>query len=504
MELMGRTTITANYTEKEFLKGTTKDRQKRVLEILQNSIDIHRKNAKETKFLLGYLYGRQDIRHKEKKTRTDINHKKVENWVYAFVDWKKTFLLGKPIQYAPLNDVGTQEISILNKYVQYDNKGQLDVEIYQDVLTCGRGFRFIGRTEMNEDDETPFEILNLEPDRTEVVYSSGIRKEQLGAYYITPMETIVTKKNDVTGEEEPFAVPYEIINFYTRKEMFRISNEGNEWKVLEIVPIILNEHLIKEYYVNKARISMIEIGKDMFDDINYIQNLDMDDTEAFVNSIMVFTNAEIDAAKMDEIKEYGALSIKSTDTKSAKVEILQSRLKALETEIFYLRKLNALHNILGVPMASNNGSPSNAETGKAMLTGQGFTSANIRIEGDVSAIQGRDRETLKTLLKIAKKHPKSEIKNLAVGDIDIKLTRDMSENLLVKTQALINLRSAQIPDEIANSVIGLFSDPVSVTQMQQDYMNKLSELQEVKQEVVDIEKQNNEIQDVLETQEQEQ
>ena len=85
---------------------------------------------------------------------------------------------------------------------------------------------------------------------------------------------------------------------------------------------------------------------------------------------------------MNNIIEFGALSIKSTEQKQAKVEILQSRLKSLDTQIYYLRKLSALHSILSVPQATNSGEVSNAETGKAMLTGQGFTSSSIRVENE--------------------------------------------------------------------------------------------------------------------------
>ena len=54
----------------------------------------------------------------------------------------------------------------------------------------------------------------------------------------------------------------------------------------------------------------------------------------------------------------------------------------------------------------------------------------------------------------------------------------MSENLLVKTQALNNLMTANIPPEVANAVIGLFSDPVAVTRLQQQYIEEKQQLQE--------------------------
>ena len=217
--------------------------------------------------------------------------------------------------------------------------------------------------------------------------------------------------------------------------------------------------------------------KDVLDDINYIENLDLDDMESFVNSIMVFTNAEVDKETMDAIQEYGAVSIKSTEQKRASVEILQSRLKSLDTQILYLRKLSAIHNILAVPQANNNGEVSNAETGKAMLTGQGFTSASIRVEGEEKAFKRCDRESLKVIIKICKESNNSVIKNLKVTDIESKFNRDLSDNLLTKTQALNNLVTANIPPEIRNQVIGLFADPVSVTKLQEKFEEEQRQLQ---------------------------
>lgn len=496
-KLNGRKTIYANYTEKQFLSGSIEEQGAKVIDVLSNSIEIHEKNKKDTKYLIGYMYGDQEIKNKEKLTRTDINHKSVENWAYAFVDWKKTFLLGKPIQYAPISDISTAEMEVLNKYVSYENKNWKDLMLYEDVLTCGRAFRYNNTTKISEEDEAPFEIVNLDPWATEVVYSSGINKEQLCSYVETDMCYIKQQINPETGKKESVTEYYSEFTVYTRKRMFVVNNRNNEWNITKTQPLILNEHLITEYYNNKYRLSLIEIGKDIFDDINYVENLDLDDIEGFVNSIMVFTNAEVDAKGMAAIKEYGAVSIKSTDQKKASVELLQSRLKSLDTQIFYLRKLQALHDILGVPQAQNSGSTSNAETGKAMLTGQGFTSASIRIEGEEEAIRRCDRDSLKTILKICKRSADSSIKNLKVSDIEIKFNRDMSENLLVKTQALNNLRTANIPPEIANAVIGLFSDPVAVSKMQRAYeeekRNIENQLRNIKPKTT--EEQNNDIQD---------
>ena len=122
-ELSGRVTLYANYSEKELLKGTREEQGQKILGILKDDTfqSLHEYNAKETRYLIDYMYGDQDIKFKTKKTRTDINNTGVENWAYAFVDWKKTFLLGKPVQYAPVNDASNNEIIELNNYMAYED-----------------------------------------------------------------------------------------------------------------------------------------------------------------------------------------------------------------------------------------------------------------------------------------------------------------------------------------------------------------------------------------------
>jgi len=512
MKTYGRSVIYANYTEEQLLSGNQAQKDAKILDILKNSIETHNTNKSESEYLINYLYGDQDIKNKVKLTRTEINNKGVENWAWAFMDWKKAFLLGKPIQYAPLDNVANEEISLLNNYVIYEDKDQKDQDLYEDIFTVGRAFRFMNYTKVTEDDEAPFELINLDVLNTEVVYSSSIRHEQLLSFTVTDKQYIVQEVNPETGKPEYVPKNYNEYTVYTRNMMYVVDDKMGALRIIEgsRKPIIQNIHLINEWYTNKRRMSLLEICKDIFDDLNYVENLDKDDIEGFVNSIMVFTNAEVDKEAMDGIKTFGAVSIKSTDQKKASVELLQSRLKSLDTQIYYLRKLSALHSILSVPEATQNGTISNAETGKAVLTGQGFTSATVRVENEEKAFKKCDRNALKVILKICKNAKDGKIKNLNVSDIDIKFSRDLSDNLLVKTQALMNLQSANIPPEVANAVIGLFSDSVKVTQLQEAYMEQKAKLaQEIQNRQTNnnenkINEQNNVTEDTKNLQEQEQ
>lgn len=471
LKTYGRTTILAPYEEKDLLELYQKKDFENLDQIITNilllSKDIHDKNKKDTLYLKGYLYGDQDIKDKIKHTREEINNKSTENWVWAFVDFKKTYLLGKPIQYVELDSSDEDEISALNRYARYDGKKAKDMEIYSDMLVCGRGFRYTNKNEEFVDGKAPFESINCNPEDTEVVYSNRLGNKQLFAYIVTEMQEIRTVTDD-RGELIEQPVPYQEYQVYLRNGVLTYSNKsGNLERVGEPIPLLWGEHIITEYYLNKKRISMIEIGKDLFDDINYLESLDKDDMEQFVNAILVFVNAAVSEEDLKDIKELGALCINSTEQKKASVDLLQGRLNASDTQTYYNRLLAALHQILGVPMAGENGSVTYGDTGQAKLTGQGFTEAGIRAEGDTTMFAVCDMKSLEVILKICKQNSKSAIKSLETSQIDNKFQRDMSENLLVKTQGLMNLYSCDIPRGVANSIVNLFGDPSAVTKEQE-------------------------------------
>lgn len=512
MKTYGRTTIYANLTEQDLLNITDEETlDNTITTILNNSDDIHERNKIESAYLYDYYYGDQDIKLKEKHTRDEINNKIVENWAWAIVDFKKALLLGKPIQYVQLDDKDGEEVSTLNKYVKYEDKTKKDQDIYEDILVCGRGFRYINKdaTFVNEDDQSPFELINCPVLDTEVVYSSKLGNEQLFAYIVTDLQTLVPKTDD-NGQVTYDPVKYKEYTVYLRNKVITYSNiSGSLVRVGEPKPLLLGEHIIQEYFVNRKRISLIELGKDIFDNINELESLDKDDLEQFVNAIMVFTNVKVSAEQLDEIKELGALQIASTEGQKASVELLEQRLNSNDTQTFYNRLIDALHMILGIPKANDNGEMASGDTGKAKATGQGYTSSTIRTQNDENMFKSCDKKSLKVILKICKKVANSQIKGLLVSQIDNNLQIDQRDNLLVKTQGLMNLYSCDIPREVANSIVNLFNDPHSVS-VEQDrlfgpqQMSGGSQKNNTTSEENEINKQNNEITRIEQTDSQEQ
>ncbi len=471
----GRKIIKVNYTEADLLDAKTEQKQNEmIIDIIQSTKATHEYNRLCCEYLRNYYKGVQDIEQKIKHTRTEINNKTVENWCFAMVDFKIAQLLGKAIQYVQVNDASEEEIATLNKYVKLANKKTKDEDLYEDILVCGRGFRYTNFRPKNkydyENENAPFELLNLDPEHTEIVYSNVLGNEPILAYVQTDMEFADTNIDPKTGQANKTPQKYNEYTVYLRNRKVVLSDKTGKLEIdsKQNSNIALGDHVVTEYYINRHRLSLIEIGKDLFDDINYLESLDKDDMEQFVNAIMVFKNADIDEEDFDAMNELGAICISSTENREAGVELLQQRLKASDTQVYYTRLLTALHQVLAVPMATDNGSVTSGDTGRAKLVGQGFGYSDIRNSRPETMFGMCDMNSLKKILKICRETTDSKISNLKSTDIENRFMVDRNENLLVKTQALLNLYDADIPREFANAIIGLFGDPNAITKKQEE------------------------------------
>jgi len=160
---------------------------------------------------------------------------------------------------------------------------------------------------------------------------------------------------------------------------------------------------------------------------------------------------------------------------------LHSETKIVTDDIY-----NKILTILGIPRL--NDKPSGGDTGQARLLGEGWTMAYQRAKQDDLNFKKSERQFLKLILKICKADIRTDvdkIKNLKISDIDIKIPRDKSDNLLVKAQALLNLLEAGVHPEIAFTVVGLFGDPHDVFQKSvkfqgEDFWKKVKDIAEGK------------------------
>ena len=446
----------------------------KIRDILPEVLREHDKNASEIDYLYNYYKGKQPILEKLKNIRPEINNKVLENHAFEIVEFKKAYVYGEPVQYVQKGEKGNEtinpEISELNKFMESEDKSSRDKELAEWQYICGTGYRWadIDKDE-DEEDEAPFEIRTADPRRTFVVYNSGIKGEQLFSGHYSYFSDRVQAEN---GQE--FISKYRIITIYTEKFMCEFKeNFGNfdiidfeipiglegETQRIQEYPLEIKGHRIIEYPLNNARLGLIELVMTGLNALNRIKSDDLDGIDQFVQSLLVFINQEIDIDTFKALVEAGAIEVTSNDpSKPADVKLLTSQLLHSETKIVTDDLYNNILTICGVPRL--NDKPSGGDTGQARLLGEGWTMADERAKQDELSFKKSERQFLKLILRICKY--KGSLEGLKISDIDVKFTRNKSDNLLVKTQGLMNMKESQVPPDVAFTICGLFSDPNDV------------------------------------------
>lgn len=465
-----------------------------ILDILPSVLRIHDLNSSEIEYLWNYYKGRQPILQKEKKVRADINNKVLENHAYEIVEFKKSNDFGEPVQYVQKgekdSDKVNPEISLLNKFMESEDKSSLDLDLSEWQCVCGTAYRWFDTDTEADEDEAPFELAIPDPRRTFVVRSSDVKEEQLfcGTYsWFTDNEAF---QDTMVGVQ---FVPsqYRIITIYTDDYVLNIregtADEGHKLSIINqtinvngkeisvnTYPLQPKGQRIIEYPLNNARMGIIEIVMSQLNAINKVKSDDLDGIDQFVQSLLVFINQDVTVDDVKELEEAGAIKVFSNDpSKPADVKLLTQQLLHSETKIVTDDLYDKMLTILGIPRL--NDKASGGDTGQARLLGEGWTMAYQRAKQDDLNFKKAERIFLKAILNICKddvRNVEDKIKNLKISDIDIKIPRDKSDNMLTKAQTLLELLQAGVYPETAYTVVGLFSDPHDVYEKSVKYQGE--------------------------------
>lgn len=455
MDLFGRRKITANYDEDQ-LDATA------VARIISDSFSTHLANVTEIDYLLDYYKGKQEILNKQKTVRVNINNKIVENNAYQIVEFKKGYVFGDPIQYVMRGDTSNDEITVLNNYMNYEDKYKKDTDLAEWLYICGLGYRIILPDSLEDEDEAPFEINNLSPQNTYVVRSSKIGNKPLLGVTYSVLEN--EDKSFVSYYVYTKDMYYEFVSEYTGSKIGRVDLVKSEAHSLGSIPII-------EYSLNSNKLGIIEIVISLLDALNTITSNEMDDIVQFVNSLLVFINQNVEDTALTALLEKGAVLLKTDDsTRPADLKSINQKLDNSGTKIFYDRIFNNMLNIVGIP--SRNDKVSGGDTGQARMLGEGWTMADERAKQDEQSFKQSEKETLKLVLRICKGITRSEIKSLMLKDIDIKFTRNKSDNMLTKSQSLQNMLASGVAPSVSFNVCGLFSDSNDVYKQSVDFFGE--------------------------------
>ena len=438
--------------------------------VIPEVLEIHKKNVSQITFLREKVKGKQAILGKEKKVRDNINNKVVENHLSHVISFNKGYVFGDPVQYVQVSDeTGNEEdvnaktneavvtdLNRLNTFMRNNNKASKDLDLVDDILVTGVCPRMVMVGE--DKDVTPFEFYNLKPEQAFVVYSNGIKGNPLFSVYM------LVKKNYQTGKQVLqldirtkankylYTMPYEAYERGRIEPPTHIKFEDEEVR-LEKETNLLGEIPIVEYEFNKYRISLVEYILSAQDALNKITSADVDDIEQFVQAFMVLINAEIDSETLSQVKEQGAMSVKSTVDLDADVKMLTAKMSHTETKVLYDRIYNTMLVNAGVPLI--NTSSGGGDTGIARLADNGWLMADTKAREKESAFIDSEKPFLRVVLKILERT--KSVQELKYSNIETKFTRNKSDNILTKVQALSSMQEVVHP-EIAFAVSGLFND----------------------------------------------
>lgn len=437
--------------------------------ILSKSIKVHFSNVQNISYLYNYYLGKQPILERsDKKVRPEINNKTVENWAKYISDFKVGFIWGEPIQLIKAKnekpddtknaseDAVDTQVDLINRYYELNHKHRKDRDCGFWTTICGVSYM---ACLPSDSEDIPFELYDLDPRCTFIIYSCDFKKEPLMAVTYNAIEDIDgTYHYDMTA--------------YTKRFTYRFK-QNNEWDTatdVEVTPNLLNVIPIVEFKNNVTRTGAFEAELPLLDNINLICSDRMNDISQAVQWFMKFINVDIDEETYDKFKAKGVIVVKGEPGNTPVVDCVTNALNQTQIQVFKDDMIRSLHILCHVP--ERNANPGD-NTGQALIVGQGWSDA----ESNAKDIEASNKESQEQLLKIAIAICKnitsvtSELKATKLENIDIKYTRNRSDNLLVKTQALKNMLDSGVHPLVAFKICGLFSDPQKAYEQSKHYID---------------------------------
>ncbi len=443
----------------EIFTDATEITQENICKIMDEAFETHLKNASEIEYLQNYEKGKQPILDRVKEVRPEINIKAVENHAHEITSFKVGYVFGSPITYvqrASIDSSGEsakaddKAIGILNEMMFEEGKASKDKHLGKDLAVCGVSYRIV-LPKRNKTGISAVDILRLNPKNAFVVKANDIYKTKLiGASYVTTQDDVVK------------------MGAYTEDAYYELEKNTAGFEIKSVTKTHIGIPII-EYINDEERMGSFERVIPLLDALNMATSDRLNGLAQFVQAILWMNNCDIDKAQMDELKDKLGLLTKSEPGNPASVQYLTATLDQSQTQTLIDYLYEQILQIAGVPGREQS---TGGNTGQAILLSNGWQIAETQAKNVEQIFTESEREMLKVVLKICNDTEVSAVSKLKISDIDIKFSRNRTDSLLVKTQALANQLQAGIHPLVAITTCGLYSDPQGVWNDSKPYMGK--------------------------------
>ena len=432
----------------------TEINQTNVLKVIMGKAEpIHLLNKNEIRFLHNYYLGSQPVLHRTKEYHAEITNRIVENHANECVGFYTGYMSGTPCSYVR-SETATgdgEEIARLSNALQYEGKDALDRRLWQWMLECGQGYRIVLPDKGyngNYPDETPLLVDVPDPDMAYVIYNSGIGHKPIANVLHIPRNY----QNDLN----------DLICVYTPNQYFEIDNgkvTKSENHSLGMLPMV-------EYKLNPERMGLFEPAIPVLDAINDLESNRLDGVAQFIQSIMVFTNCLVDKDALDQVKELGAMCLKSTSGLPASVSQIANELDQQQSQTLLDSMLNVYRSLTAMPSATGSENATSDNVG-AVIVRNGWNHTEARAQQYENMFKYAERQSLSVMLKILRDTAGSK---LMASDINIKLPRRQYDNQQSKVQIFAQMLSQSIDPQLAFTTPGLFPDPQAAYEMSKPFL----------------------------------
>lgn len=434
-----------------------------IVKEVNDALKLHMKNYRDEEYLYWYRRGKQPILDREKEVRPEICNRIVVNNANQVVVFKNGYFLTKPAFYISrrADENITEKVRILNEYLYNSGKHVADNKTVNWFHTVGLG-NILVEPNRNNEPKKPVSVHSLDPRTSFVVYSLRPGNEPVYAVNLA-----------YVGDKDVY------FDVFTKDFCFRLKGEGNAIvdqdigivaRAKEIISVERNqigEVPIIEYQYNEARMGAFESAIPIMDEINLVESNRADGVEQFIQSLCVGVNISLpDGETANTIRERGMIVFKSVGENKADFKILNEELDQAQTQVTLDNLYFQMAEKCGMPYTSQTNGGTSDNVGSVYLrNGWATTDTDCRNTEDLF----RESNSLfdRVFLKILKIKADFE---LNADDFELQFTRNNLDNLLVKTQAAMNMKSLGLAPQIALERSGLSNDPQSDIEMSKDYI----------------------------------
>lgn len=442
-----------------------------VIEEVNIALGFHMMNVAEMNYLYWYRRGLQPILQRKKRIRPEINNKIVVNNADMVVTFKNGYFLTSPVGYISRKDDEkiSDEVKTLNEYLYTSGKQAADNEVADWFHTVGVGVIYCDPTKDNEEAKThPMSVYALDPRSAFVVYS--LRPGNKPMYGVN---LVVASKDtiyiDVITEDVVYklkgSIPPEKVTDVPDPLSAAYAVVSQEVNVIGRVPII-------EYIYKSTRMSAFESALSVMDAINTAESNRLDAVEQTVQNLMVLYNCDLpEDEDANSIRESGMIVLTSTTDNRADVKLMSEALDQQQTQTTLDDLYEQMLEKCGVPSSVRDGGSTSDNVGAVYLR-SGWATADTDARNTEDLYRASNKLFDEVFLRVLKRRGLVSAE-LDVSDFDVTFVRNSLNNLLVKTQAALNMKQLGMSPELAFAKSGLSNDPISDVETSKKYIDMM-------------------------------